>query len=193
MNEETMQNAIMFRCGLLETFYPDPYTLRNMVRIWFTQNLTNFNKLWELYNLDYDPLNTVDYTRSGSEDGVESNQEQSGREQEVADNNTENIESSANTENTVSAFNSDSYQPDNKTENNGESTRTTQDSRSLTENSANIRNNNRNRTYSENIKGKMMQGYYSNMIQSELNLHENFSVYEIIAEKFEHAFCISVY
>lgn len=188
-----MQNAIMFRCGMLETFYPDPPTLQKMVNIWFTQNLKNFSRLWDLYNIEYEPLNTVNYTRSGEEDGTEKNQEQSGREQEVTENNNDSIENSANTENTISAFNNDSYQPDNNVESSADSTRTTQNSRNLTENNANIRNNNKNRTYSETIKGKMGQGYYSEMILNEVNLHKNFSVYEMIAEKFENAFCILCY
>lgn len=229
MNEETLQNAIMFRCGMLETFYPDPPTLQAMVKIWFTQNKGNFSRLWDAYNLVYDPIGNVDmYTdnsrhvnagsqQTDSRDRTEnlgediSEKETYTRSNDIESTRDRNQTTDTTTEDTVSAFNSDTYQPDRKQTSNStidenitdntnqkinDSTNKDKDrSQTITENEGFTSNKSEAEVnvFDEHRRGSDGRFSFQQMIQQELELWGNFSVYEYIAEKFEKAFCILCY
>lgn len=224
-----MQNAIMFRCGMLETFYPDPPTLQKMVNIWFTQNQVNFTRLWDAYNLVYNPIGNVDlYTdnsrhvdigsqQTDSRDRIEnlgedvSETETYTRSNSVDSSRDRNQMTDTTTEDTVSAFNSDSYQPDRKqtidstvdenitdntTQNIDDVTNKGKDrSQTTTENEGFTSNKSENEinVFDEHRRGSDGRFSFQQMIQQEVELWGHFSVYDYIAEKFEKTFCILCY
>ena len=229
MNEETMQNAIMFRCGMLETFYPDPPTLQKMVNIWFTQNQVNFTKLWEAYNLVYNPIGNVDMYTDNSRHANSDSQQTDSRDrtenlgEDISETETytrtNDIESTRDrnqttdttTEDTVSAFNSDSYQPDRKQTSNStvdenitdstnqniddvtnkgkDRSQTTTENEGFTSNKSETEVN----VFDEHRRGSDGRFSFQQMIEQELELWGDFSIYEYIAEKFEKAFCVLCY
>lgn len=118
LNLETCLSAIMVRCGLLTPCYNDPDTFRKITAIWFERKQWTFEHLIKIIQAEYDPIENVfeertedtthghTETRSGGYKDSESGTDQV----DIQDSGTDS------TTNTISAFNSTTYQPDNKTE-----------------------------------------------------------------------------
>ena len=111
----------------------------------------------------------------------------------------------------MSAFNSDAYQPDRKqttnstidenitdntTQNINDSTNNDKDrTQTITENEGFTSNKSEAEVnvFDEHRRGSDGRFSFQQMIQQEIELWGNFSVYEYIAEKFEKAFCVLCY
>lgn len=179
MDEDTMINAILDRCAEVPLRIVDPVQLTSMNRAWFKKHLSDFERMWSAFKMEYDPLTNY-----------ESNSERTyNRDFESTEtgSNTSTGESSTNseTENKVSAFNEESYQPSAKTE--GETTGTSKvvDSKDTkhSEKSNDID------TYHESGR-KMLMG--ADAMKKEMEV-ARFNIYDHIASMWEDFFCITVY
>ena len=125
-------SAIMVRCGLLTPLYNDPDTFRGATAVWFNNKQWTFEHLIKLIQKDYDPLENYDRsdnfdhtkgtsaTRSGGYKDTEGGKDTtalSGTDTEAhSGTDTTALSGTDTTTNTISAFNSSTYQPDNKSE-----------------------------------------------------------------------------
>lgn len=145
MNQETLINTIMFRCGLLQPIYSEPATNKQLFKIWWEGESFNFAQMWRSMHAGYNPIenynrftdnklkmerdhtdtNRVDTRGSDTEtlSGNDKNTEGgTDRLQDSGTDTTRNYGSDV-TEHQVSAFNEASYQnKDKDTTNHGKAT-----------------------------------------------------------------------
>lgn len=130
----TCINAIMVRCGLLTPCYNDPDTFRNITSIWFDRKQWTFEHLINIIQAEYSPIENVfeertedtTYGRTNTKtggfkdtNGGKDTIKNSGKDTEETSGTDERDISNSGTDtttNTISAFNSATYQPDNKSE-----------------------------------------------------------------------------
>ena len=240
MNRDTMQDYIFMYAGNNESRYGDPVLLERLVNRWFGAKKHDFEMMWRALTIDYNPIENTDRyedfwentdrTEKASENRSEDNtvkreSQSNGKQDFVTEGNTTGTgRNNSNgtrtpnltTEQTTSAFDSDSYQPQNKRVDSGtEQTEQHEDSTS----SANTRqngnqNSTQNATESEtgknvlegktdnNVHNELRHGLHSHgnigvttnqeMINEELRLR-TYDLYKQIALLFENEFTIPVY
>lgn len=142
LQAETLKTQIVFRCGLLEPQYSEPYIMQTAITQFFKREQWNIKHLVNIILAEYSPIENTDrysdhtidksgnrtVTESGSNTGKETH---SGKDQrDISHSGTDqrdeshtgtdqrDIQNSGTdtTTNTVSAYNSSSYQPDNKSD-----------------------------------------------------------------------------
>ena len=122
---ETLQSAIMFECGLLTPLYSEPEIMRRAILQWFRERQWTFEKLIQIIEAEYSPIENTDryeeYTKNGTDSrtgsetinrtasGSTSSQESSTTSR--TQNTTDSVTASSDTEDKVSAYNVDTYSP----------------------------------------------------------------------------------
>ena len=232
MDRTTMLDYIFMYAGENEVRYSDPAILERLVNRWFSSRKHDFERMWKALHAEYNPIENTDkyedFWRTLERDGegtekrdssnvVERTSSQTAEvNSETSGNGTTTGESTRtpnlNTEETVSAFDSDSYQPDRKRIESGTEKNNTKDTSETSANSSQTAKQNgggnENSTENANInrteRSKDMEktGLHSHgnigvttnqeMITEELELRK-FDIYKSIALVFEDEFTIPVY
>ena len=230
LNIDTCISAIMVRCGLLTPCYNDPDTFRNITTIWFERKQWTFEHLIKVIQAEYSPIENVfedrteeteyghNSTRTGSHKDTEGGKDtvaKSGTDT-VAESGTDERDISNSgtdtTTNTISAFNSNTYQPDNQSELShglsvdddityGKSTDTTHGHQVDTTYGHNVDHVYNNLKDQEGGKDILSVNRHGNigvttnqqMINEELELLRHFDIYGYIADIFEDENMLMIY
>lgn len=232
MDKTTMLDYIFMYAGENEARYPHPAVLERLINRWFSSRKHDFEMMWRALHAEYNPIENTDRyedswrtierdgegkEKRGSSNSIKrTNSQKSKINGETKGNGSTKGKSTRTpkltTEETVSAFDSESYQPDKRisesgTErtNNTETTNTSANSSQTAEQNGNenetaTENANINRT--EKSKDTEKTGLHSHgnigittnqeMINEELELRK-FDIYKAIALVFEDEFTIPVY
>lgn len=236
IDKENVTDNIMVEGGEFEVVYADPDFFKNCVGVWAKKHYRTFDKWIKALNIEYSPLENYDRMEEWSDTESEtSNRKNNGTLTDTStgnvhyissDSEEENIEGSVNTsndsstttenttENTVSAFDSSSYQPENKSDVDGtESVSTTEESTNNTDRSLShdrtddtTTSNNttgsttNNEDYLQNTTGLHTGRTHGNigvttsqqMLQAELDVAK-FNIVQQITDLFLQEFCIMIY
>lgn len=236
IDKDVVECNILMEGGEFEVLYADPNFMRQMIGIWAQKHYRTFDKWIKALNIEYSPLENYDRMEEWTDTGSEtSNRKNNGTltdtsngnvHVEASDHDNEHISSSSNmegntstntegeTENTVSAFDSSTYQPENKSENtNKENSETSEHStdsndRTFSHNNStdtsttNTTNGNttNNEDYLQNTTGLHKGRTHGNigvttsqqMLQSELDI-ARFNIVQQITDLFLQEFCIMIY
>lgn len=192
VDHETLVNTILLNCGEFEVLYPNIETLKNMFTL-FSNRWSRTVEKWVIaLNTEYKPLENYDRYENfgGSETELENGNE-------TITNNGNTILSRSGTdnndsENKTSAFNSNDYQPNEKTTtqiNYGSSDKNDVNlSQTRTPNIKRIRTPN----LENRIHGNIGVTTSQQMLESELKL-QYWNLYNKISNLFMKEFCIMVY
>lgn len=189
LDEDLVKSAIMMRCGLLTPVYNEPETFIEAETVWFESNQWMFEHLINIIQAEYSPIENVDrydttsntHTGTDSESGGYSNTESGSDTLDMDGTNTDEI----------SAFNSSSYQPDNK--NTIDRTDKTTYGHKLTNSNSKSMTYGSTESFTQHLHGNIGVTTNQQLINGELDLIKNFHVYDYIAECFEKEFMIMVY
>lgn len=246
LNVDICISAIMVRCGLLTPCYNDPDTFRNITSIWFERKQWTFEHLINVIQAEYSPIENVkEYrkeettyghteTKTGGYKDTEGGKDTvalSGTDTEahsgtdsttLSGTDSRDISNTGTdtTTNTISAFDSSTYQPDNKSEllhghtvddditygksestTHGESIGTTYGKSEDTTYGHNIEREYKNEkmthggkdTFEMNRHGNIGVTTNQEMINQELELLRHFDIYGYIAELFEEENMLMIY
>lgn len=214
LNLDSVKSAIMVRCGLLTPVYGEPEVFTNLVTHWFYTKQWTFEHLINIIQAEYSPIENVFEDRTetttyghtntktgGFKDtnGGKDTVKDSGKdERDITNSGTDT------TTNTISAFNSSTYQPDNKTEVShgltvgddvtyGKQTDTTHGH--TLERVYNSEKDTQGGKDELTVKRHGNVGTISadQLIEQELNLLRHFDIYGFIAEMFEEDNMIMIY
>ena len=236
INKDDVTDNIFLEAGEFEVIYAEPDFFRQAVGVWSNKHYRTFDKWIKALNIEYSPLENYDRMEEWTDTGTEkSNRKNNGTSMDSSNGSVHNsrsendsehisgtknttgnasISSEGDTENKVSAFDSSTYQPENKSESTkSESTETTEHSddsndRTLshsssddttTTNASNGSTSN-NEDYSQNSAGNHVGRTHGNigvttsqqMLQSELDI-ARFNIVQQITDLFLQEFCILVY
>ena len=198
LNLETVINAIMIRCGLLTPVYPEPDVFREMTRHWFDTKQWTFEHLIKVIQAEYSPIENVfedrtettthghTETRSGSYKDTTGGKD----ERDITNSGTDS------TTNQISAYNSATYQPDNKSDTtHGHKV---EDDVTYGRTSERIYNNDKMThggvdKLEVNRHGNIGVTTNQQMINEELELLRHFDIYSYIAKMFETDMMIMIY
>ena len=208
VDHETMVNTILLNCGEFEVLYPNIETLKNMFTLFSNKWSRTVSKWVSALNTEYKPLENYDRYENfgGSETELENgNETHLTNGNETITNNGNTILSRSGTdnndvENKTSAFNTNDYQPSEKTTtqiNYGSSdTNDVNLSQTRTPNITEIRTPNIKRTRTPNLEnhihGNIGVTTSQQMLESELQL-QYWNLYNKISNLFMKEFCIMIY
>lgn len=216
-NRDLIINSIIEHCGLNYPIYADPNVMRSAITIWSAKNQYTFEHLAKILEAKYSPIENKDYyeeTITDRDRALKDNTLGSNTKTESANNtfeegtNTHNNEVHTGTditEDTTSAYNSSTYEPDNKsTLTHGEnvSVGTVTDHNSIANGTRNTNinsSNNKDVDEAEDIKVTSHQhgnvGITSNVALQleEYGLMKDYNPYTFIAGLFENELTLFVY
>lgn len=190
-------NSIIEHCGLNYPLYADPNVMKSAITLWSAKNQYTFEHLAKILTAQYSPIENKDYTEETTYGrDLKDNTKGNTKRDETVKAKNKTVNSGADiTEDTTSAYNSSSYEPDNKStfthgsnvDNEGNSTK-------------NIgMDNTTDKTVKEDTITKSHQhgniGVTSNfeLQKSEYTLLEDYNPYTFIAGLFENELTLFVY
>lgn len=248
IDKDVVEGNILMEGGEFEVLYANPDFMRQMIGIWTQKHYRTFDKWIKALNIEYSPLENYDRFESWDDTNNEnSNRKHSGTSKD--DNNTQrngttsdtssgnvnnsrsehdNEHNSGNnktvttgkTENEVSAFDSNSYQPENQSTNEGQENGESSSDRTASHNSSDDTSTHTtsngttsdnevfshsgstsdNEDYTHGSTGKHTGRIHGNigvttsqqMLQSELDI-ARFNIVQQITDLFLQEFCIMIY
>lgn len=124
LDRDILVNTIIERCGLNYPLYADVKVMASAINVWSAKNQYTFRHIGKIYSAEYSPIENKNYYTEEnikrSKDTTDAASGSSSKNESLSSTITESKTSThsgtdTNTEeNTTSAFNSDTYQPDNK-------------------------------------------------------------------------------
>lgn len=166
VNRNTAIHKILYDLAELSLVYTSADLMRDMIGVWAETMLPSWERMALALNAEYNPIHNYDRTEEW-EDSTE----------ETASEHTES--SGSNTE-AVSGYNTGSGMAD-ASRNSGSN----EQDRGQSRESSNTRTG---RAYGNIGVTTTMQ-----MIREEMNLREDFNIYDIITQSFKQKFCVMVY
>lgn len=214
LDVETVKSSIMVRCGLLTPLYGEPETFTNLVTQWFTVKQWTFEHLINIIQAKYSPIENVSELRNEKTNYGHNNTKTGGYKDTEAGTDTvalsgtdqRDVSNSGTdtTTNEISAFNTSTYQADNKSSllhghkvdddiTYGKSTGTT-----YGHNLTRVYNSEKDQEggVDEHIvsrHGNIGVTTNQKLIEEELELLRHFDIYSYIAELFEKDNMLMIY
>ena len=209
LDHDSMVNSILFEAAELPPIYTDPALLKQMITHYFKTRLAIHSQLVSVLSVEYDPIENYnryeDRTTSGTDAVTKSETENINTSENGTTSGTVNSTTSGSTsgevENKVSAFNADTYQPNDHTD-----SQTTSDTQTETETGGTSSNTGasqktgsgtENGTHSgketSHIHGNIGVTTSQQMIESSIELLGVSDVYRYITADFIKTFCIRCY
>ena len=208
IDKETLIDNIYLRAGEYEALYSDPEFIRRAVPVWGRKWYRTFDKWITALNVKYDPLYNYDRHEEWSDEGSGSKNGESSMESETdrilnsettSENNTD-YSGTDETTNTRSAFDSDNYQPHDKSVTGSENTTaftgsetaettgkdTTTGSGTMSEHTTDTSQ------HTGHIYGNIGVTTSQQMLADELKI-DKWNIYEHITDLFIEEFTIPVY
>lgn len=209
LDHDSMVNSILFEAAELPPIYSDPSLLKQMINHYFKTRLAIHSQLVSVLATEYDPIENYNRYEERSTSGTNAVTKTDSETINTTENGTTSgtVNSSVNgstsgeVENKVSAFNADTYQPDDHTD-----STTTSDTQTETETggtSSNSGTSQKTGSGSENgthsgqetshIHGNIGVTTSQQMIESSIELLGVSDVYRYITADFIKTFCIRCY
>ena len=190
-------NTIIEKCGLNIPLYADPNVMRSAITVWSARNQYTFEHVAKILTAQYSPIENKDYIEETTygRDLKDNTKGNTKRDENVTAKNKTTNSGADITEDTTSAYNSSSYEPDNKST-------FTHGSKVDNDGSSNKKigmDNTTDKTVKEDTITKSHQhgniGITSNfeLQQSEYTLLGEYNPYSFIAGLFENELTLFVY
>lgn len=75
LDKSTLFDEIIMECSEMEIVYPEPEFFKTAVGIWSMGQLANWEKLWKMYSLEYNPIENYDRYEDSHDYGVNKDNE----------------------------------------------------------------------------------------------------------------------
>lgn len=200
IDKDDVTDNIMLEGSEFEVVYPDPDLFRAAIGVWGRKYYRTFDKWIKALNIDYDPLENYDRNEHWKDTGDEdSNSEALNVANTTTSNTTDSTsgnDRSGNSENQVSAFDSSSYQPSEKTiySEDTDTTETIDSSGSVASNNSDSSEYHKDNVneHDGRIHGNIGVTTSQQMLQAELDV-QRFNIVQQITDLFLQEFCIMIY
>lgn len=200
IDKDDVTDNIMLEGSEFEVVYPDPDLFRAAIGVWGRKYYRTFDKWIKALNIDYDPLENYDRNEYWKDTGDEdSNSAALNVANTTTSNTTDSIsgnDRSGNSENQVSAFDSSSYEPSEKTiySEDTDNTETIDSSGSVASNNSDSSEFHKDNIdeHTGRIHGNIGVTTSQQMLQAELDV-QRFNIVQQITDLFLQEFCIMIY
>lgn len=192
IDKDTVTDNIILEGGDFEVLYADPYMFRMAVGTWARKHLRTFEKWINALNIEYNPLENYDRKEDWTDSGTKNSKTTgSGTNGETNSGSVGN--SGTNTvETTVSAFDSGSYQPSDKTTETPATTTTSSNTLSGSFSNSEELHEGDKQIHDGRIHGNIGVTTSQQMLQSELDI-ARFNLVQQITDLFLTEFTLMIY
>lgn len=197
INKDDFINSFLLKYGECPVIYPQWEFMQFAVGVWSNKWYHSIERIIYAFTEDYNPLHNFDrheeYTDTEDIDrataAAASSTSNTSSETEETAGNTDS------TENTVSAYNSDQYQPDNKSDSTGTANRNATGSitGSDTRNETGTDNTDRELQHNGHLYGNIGVTESTTMLLHEKELREKYSIIDIVCDMLYKEICIYIY
>lgn len=205
INKDDFINSFLLKYGECPVIYPDWEFMQFALGVWSNKWYESIQRIITAFTEEYNPLHNFDrheeYTDKEAID-----RENTANAKGTAETDSENSEDSSSsenrtigTENTVSAYNADTYQPDNKTEtieqSTGSGTRSTTGTvtESNTLHQTGTDNTDRELQHTGHFYGNIGITESTKMLIHEKELREKYNIIDIVCDMLYREICIYIY
>lgn len=217
LDRSTLINSIIMRCGLNFPNFADPHVMASAITVWSAKNQYTFEHIAKIYEASYSPIENYDRYEDMStnldrnlkddttSNGVKKETTKTGSTTNFNNSTTHTGFDTTDVENTTSAYDSGTYQPDNKsttTYTPGASDNVSGSStvdQTTTKNATNdIKTNkgvteNEKTTQKNHIRGNIGVTTATQMESEEYEFIKNYNPYDFIAGLFENDLTLYVF
>lgn len=205
LDPDILRSEIVLECGLLKPLYSEPKIMQTAIRQWFRSREWTFDKLIDIVEAKYSPIENTDrYEEMSRDENLKrTEKEKTGRDQtrdldrDLTVN--DSVEVRNDTEDKVSAYNTDSYSESSQRT----GADTTDGSRDENESIDETVKETHDRDASENAdtKEKLLRHVHGNigvtsnvqLINEQLGLLQEFNIYSWIAINLRHSLFLEVW
>lgn len=187
LNKNVLAGILLDECGAMRCLYETTDTFKYFSDNFFKKYSWNITKLVDSINFEYDPLKNKNIEWTETTD-IEQNLD-TGEERNKGNTGTQGNSYTAEEVNTISAMNSSNYEPDNKSNTSGSSTRTDNLHEQITASKDEDLTWDETDTHVESGTNDMA---YQDLIEKERK-QAQFNVYNWIAKKYAHELFLLVY
>lgn len=209
LDHDSMVNSILFEAAELPPIYTDPALLKQMISHYFKTRLAIHSQLVSVLATEYDPIENYnryeERNTSGSNEVTRTDSESTSTTEKGTTSGTVTSSVSGSTsgeiENKVSAYNADTYQPDDHTDSSTTSDTSTETATGGTSSNTGSSQKTGSGTETGSHSGKETAHIHGNigvttsqqMIESSIELLGVSDVYRYITADFIKTFCIRCY
>lgn len=185
LDADILRSEIVFECGLLTPLYTEPEIMQSAIRQWFRSREWTFDKLIDIIEAKYSPIENTDRYEEMSRDETEKLDKSRDRDATIED----SVEVTNGTEDKVAAYNTDSYSESSQRT----GTDSTESTREESENETEKHDRGLNEKLVRHVHGNI--GVTSNvqLINEQLGLLEEFNIYKWIAMNMRHSLFLEVW
>lgn len=185
LDPDILRSEIVFECGLLTPLYSEPEIMKSAIRQWFRSREWTFDKLIDIIEAKYSPIENTDRYEEMSRDETEKLDKSRDRDATIED----SVEVTNGTEDKVAAYNTDSYSESSQRT----GTDSTESTREESENETEKHDRGLNEKLVRHVHGNI--GVTSNvqLINEQLGLLEEFNIYKWIAMNMRHSLFLEVW
>lgn len=194
---ETFRDCLLLEKGELPVLYQSIDFNKQAFGLWSKKWYHSIERIALTMKEDYNPLHNFDRHEEYTDSEDVTREGQTGENVKTEGESTRRLDASGTdgTENTVSAYNSDTYQPDNKSERtfgNGEDETTNIQNQARTDTT---RNDTERRSFAHtgHLYGNIGVTRSQEMLLDELHLRSAHNVYDVLVAMFANEFLIPVY
>lgn len=205
LDREVLINSIIMRCGLNYPNYADPFVMKSAITIWSAQNQYTFEHVAKIYEASYSPIENYDryedMLTDRSRDMSDDTGSSASKFENVGTNRTTTHSGTDTTtdENQVSAYDSNTYQPETKTTSSLLHGESISDGGSSNKNTTSANTVNKDiselekTTQKNHIRGNIGVMTADSMQTEEYAFLEKYNPYEFLAGLFENSLTLFVY
>ena len=195
LDKETLVGVLLDECGAMESVYNTTPTFKYYSDNFFKKYQWNITKLADSLHFEYDPLKnrSLEWTETTNIEQNLDTDEDTSETRNKANTGTQSNDYENHETNTISAMNSNDYEPDNKSDTEGENTRTDNLNEHITSTVGRDKSEDltweETDTHTENGTNNIP---YQDLIEKERKVAQ-FSLYGWIAKKYAHELFLLVY
>lgn len=205
INKDDFINSFLLKYGECPVIYPDWDFMQFALGVWSNKWYDSIQRIITAFTEEYNPLHNFDRHEEYT-DTEDIDRANTANAEGTAETDSENSENSSNTENgttgtenTVSAYNADTYQPDNKSDTTEQRTGT--GTRSATGNVTETNtlhqtgtdNTDRKLQHTGHLYGNIGVTESTTMLIHEKELREKYSIIDIVCDMLYREICIYIY
>ena len=203
--KEDFINSFLLKYGECPVIYPQWEFMQFALGVWGKKWYHSIERIIYAFKTDYNPLHNFDrheeYTDTEDIDRANTAHAEGTAEtdSESSENSSNTADNTTDTENTVSAYNANTYQPDNKsvTTEDREETGTRSATGNVTESNSlhqtGTDNTDRELQHTGHLYGNIGVTESTTMLMHEKELRENYSIIDIVCDMLYREICIYVY
>lgn len=209
LDPDILRSEIVFECGLLIPLYSEPQIMRTAIRQWFRSREWTFDKLIDIIEAKYSPIENTDrYEEMTRDENLKRTENEKGNRDTTRDRDldrdgtiNDNVTVDNTTEDKVSAYNTDSYSESSQRTGADTTDSTRDETENIDEHETVKETHGRDASENADTTEKLIRHVHGNigvtsnvqLINEQLGLLEEFNIYKWIAMNLRHSLFLEVW